>query len=92
MPGIARVPDATRAYLVNGLAMLATWTAWRVLLFQAYLWLLWDTWPDLRGAIPNPQRSLLVVVPAILLGLNLVWFSAIVRGARKVLYRATTAP
>lgn len=77
---------ATRLYLAIGMAMTAAWSVWRVALFPAYFWLLRATWRDVREAIPQPQhRALLVGVPAALFLLNLAWFCAILRGARKAL-------
>ena len=71
-------------YTVNGVCLAVSWLLIRILLF---LWFFVHAWnhraetAELRG----PTILLITIVPALLFGLNVFWFTKILRGVIKLL-------
>lgn len=81
---------ASRLYAVNGLALLVTWTAARIAsVFPFYVAVATNA-ADI-AAVPLHARVLLLLVPALLWCLNVMWWMRIVRGAVKLLRRGVVA-
>jgi len=78
-------------YVVNGVVMAVTWFIARILVFVPCFICAGWAWRDTRGALSVGARSLLFVVPAFLLVLNLHWFSRILAGLRKHLTKRAYA-
>ncbi|GLC46590.1 hypothetical protein PLESTB_001617300 [Pleodorina starrii] len=71
-------------YLINGIAILASWTVARLATFPPFFWMVWQH----RQEIPLMQpltQTLLLVFPAVLALLNVFWYTKILRGAIKLL-------
>ena len=71
-------------YTANGVCLAVSWLLVRILLF---LWFFVHAWhhraetAELRG----PAILLITIVPALLFGLNVFWFTKILRGVMKLL-------
>eukprot|EP00884_Botryococcus_braunii_P010620 jgi/Botrbrau1/1955/Bobra.0005s0046.1 len=72
------------AYTVNGVMMTACWFFGRIVLFLWFFQHLWGHRGEL-GHLSPPALLLLAVVPPLLFGLNVWWFSKIMRGLFKLL-------
>ncbi|EFJ49061.1 hypothetical protein VOLCADRAFT_104498 [Volvox carteri f. nagariensis] len=70
-------------YVVNGIAILISWTVARLLNFVPFFSVVWQHRADIPLLKPVSQ-VLLVVFPVILAGLNCYWYTKIVRGAIKL--------
>lgn len=74
----------TKTYTVNGVCLAVSWLLVRILLF---LWFFIHAWnhraetAELRG----PAILLITIVPALLFGLNVFWFTKILRGVIKLI-------
>ena len=75
----------SRVYLANGLAMLALWTVFRVAFFPIYFWYVYATWGRVHDSISAFWRLWPILMPLVFFLLNLRWFVAILRGAKKAL-------
>lgn len=74
----------SKAYVYNGLAMLAVWTLGRIVAFLYFFAQIWADRADVaRAALP--VRLQIVLVPSVLFVLNVSWYSRMVKGALKVL-------
>jgi hypothetical protein len=71
-------------YILNGLALTASWFVVRVAGFAAFFWALWTHRADVAALSPL-CRGLLSTVPVLFGGLNLYWFALLLRGVAKVL-------
>lgn len=71
--------EDSRAYLVNGIAIAATWLVARVLLFAAYFWIVWRRGDLTNPAVPAWVRQAMLVLPLLLGAMNIYWFWLILR-------------
>lgn len=81
---------AGRLYAANGLLLLATWTVARIAIVIPFYVAVAANAADM-AAVPLHARALLLLVPALLWCLNVLWWLRIVRGAAKLLRRRGAA-
>ncbi|KAI5670979.1 hypothetical protein M9H77_11343 [Catharanthus roseus] len=74
----------SRAYLINGFAMLLTWLVARIVLFMYFFYHI-STHYNQVMQIRAFGRFLIIVVPSVLAVMNLMWFWKIIKGLQKTL-------
>lgn len=75
--------ENSRAYLVNGIAIAATWIVARVLLFGAYFWIVCRRGDLTSPAVPAFVRAAIFVIPLLLGFVNMYWFWLILRALHR---------
>lgn len=71
------------AFMLNAVAILVSWAMGRIFLSMCMFWHMFHHQAELH-TLDQPGRSLIIIVPLVLFGLNLFWFGKICRAFGKV--------
>jgi uncharacterized membrane protein len=74
----------SKAYLVNGAAMVVTWLVARIIMFMYLFYHMFVHYDQIKQ-MDTFGYFLILVAPAIIFVMNLIWFSKILRGLKKTM-------